>query len=352
MRAIERVLPITRNRMAPASRYLLDTVLACAGSLSVTGVLLAFHLFPASDAILIIYLPVVLLLAIVRGRYAAILSTVVTSLSLAYFTIPLLNSPFVYHLEEWLELSSFLIVAMLIGHLAATLRKREQDALARASELFATFEAMTEGVSICDTRGEIHYTNTAYRSLLELNEDADPSLLGLDTRIEWSTVRDLEGRPLPREQIPVLRVLRGERLSGTHTIDLLCRTRKGEDLIVNVSGAPICDTAGEIAGGVVVFRDVTERYRLEQQLQYSERKLRSLVESNIFGVVVVDLDGHFYEANDRFVQMVGYSKEELLSGAVTWQQLNLPEYQEVTAQAVRDVLSTGVMYRSPQSRRI
>jgi len=156
--------------------------------------------------------------------------------------------------------------------------------------------------------------------------------------------RDVEGRPLPKEQIPVLRVLRGERLSGTHTIDLLCRTYKGEDLILNVSGAPMRDTAGQIVGGVLVFRDVTGRYRLEQQLQYSERKLRSLVESNIFGVVVVDIDGRFYETNDRFVQMVGYSKEELLSGAVTWQQLNLPEYQEATAQAVGAVLSTGAMY--------
>jgi len=127
-------------------------------------------------------------------------------------------------------------------------------------------------------------------------------------------------------------------------MDCVCRTRKGEDIILNVSGAPIRDIAGQIAGGVVVFRDVTAQHHIERQLQYSEQKLRSLVESNIFGVVVVDIDGRFYEANDRFVQMVGYSKEELLTGAVTWLQLNLPEYQEVTAQAVGAVLSTGAMY--------
>ncbi len=206
------------------------------------------------------------------------------------------------------------------------LRQATQEAEAQASELTAVFEAMTEGVYVCDARGEIHYTNPAFRSLLALEEDADPSVLLLDNRFKWLAKRDLEGRPLPKEQEPVLRVLRGERLSGTHRMDVLCRTRKGEDLILNVSGAPIRDATGQIVGGVVVFHDVTGRRRLEQQLQYSERKLRSLVESNIFGVVVSDTAGRIYEANDRFAQMVGYSKEELLSGAFTGWQLNLPEY--------------------------
>jgi PAS domain S-box-containing protein len=219
----------------------------------------------------------------------------------------------------------------------------QQEAEARAAELAATFEAMTDGVVICDARGEFRYTNAAYRSLLALEDDTDLSVLQFDNRLEWLALRDMEGRPLPREQLASQRVLRGERFSGTHAMDFMCCTRKGEDLILNVSGAPIRDAAGQVVGGVMVFRDMTGRRRLEQQLQYSEQKLRSLVESNIFGMIVSDGTGRFYEANDRFVQMVGYSKEELLSGAVTWQHLNLPEYHEATAQAVRDILSTGTI---------
>ena len=341
MRTSERVLPIKRNQKVQVLRYLLDSVLACAGFLLVTGVLLVLHLFPASDAILIVYFPVVLALAIARGRYAAILNAVVAFLSLAYFTILPLNNPFVNRLEEWIELFSFLIVAILIGHLAARLREREQDAQARASELTAIFEAMIETVIVSDTRGEIRYTNPAYRSTLALEEDADPSLLLLDTRFEWLALRDLEGRLLPKEHMPVMRVLRGERLSGTHAIDLLCRTRKGEDIIHNFSGAPIRDAAGQIVGGVVVSRDVTGQYRLEQQLQYSEHKLRSLVESNIFGVVVVDLDGRIYEFNDRYVQILGYSRDELSAGTFNWIQFVPPEDHEALEQAMATVLSTG-----------
>jgi PAS domain S-box-containing protein len=214
---------------------------------------------------------------------------------------------------------------------------------ARASELEATFEAMTEGVSICDARGEIRYTNAAYRSLMALEKDADPSLLQLDQRIEWLAFRDMAGRPLPKEQLPTLRVLRGERLSGTHRMDALCHTYKGEDIILNISGAPIRDAAGQIVGGVVVFRDVTERRQLEQQLQYSERKLRSLVESNVLGVVVADVDGRIYEVNERVAHMVGYSKDELLSRTFNWQHLVPPDAHEAQAQMTKTLLSTGVV---------
>jgi len=229
------------------------------------------------------------------------------------------------------------------ARLLASEQAARAEAEGRAAELSATFEAMTEGVSVCDARGEIRYTNAVYRSLLALEEDPDPSLLALDTRLEWLATRDLEGRPLPKEQLPVLRVLRGERLSGAHTIDLMCRTRKGEDLIVNVSGAPIRDAAGQIVGGVVVFRDVTGQHRLEQQLQFNERKLRSLVESNILGMSVADLDGRIYDINDWFVHLLGYSKDELLSESFNWSQLVPPGNQEALGQVMKNILSTGAM---------
>ncbi len=228
------------------------------------------------------------------------------------------------------------------------LRQTEQEAQVRSAELEAIFEAMTEGVIVCDARGEIRYTNSAYRSLMALEDNADPSVLSLDSRIKWMALRDLEGRPLPKEQHPQQRVLRGERLSGTHRMDALCHTYKGEDIILNISGAPIRDAAGQIVGGVVVFRDVTGRRRLEQRLQYSERKLRTLVESNIFGVAVTDGAGRIYEVNDRYSQVAGYSKDELLSETFNWYQLVPPGSQESQEHSEETLLSTGAL--PPQER--
>ncbi len=362
MPTIEHVLPIKSNQMFRVLRYLLDSLLACAGSLLVTAVIVVFHLYPAIPNISIVYLLVVLALAVVRGRYAAILASLVAFLSFDFFIVPPLFTFVMYRLEEWIALAVFLVGALLTSQLAGALRERAEqancrerdtrqlsevvratsrEAQARTAELEAIFEAMIETVIVSDARGEIRYTNPAYRSTLALEEDADPSLLLLDNRFEWLALRDTAGRLVPKEHMPVMRVLRGERLSGTHTIDLLCRTRKGEDIIHNFSGAPIRDVTDQIVGGVVVSRDVTGQYRLEQQLQYSEHKLRSLVESNIFGVVVVDLDGRMYEFNDRYAQILGYSRDELLAQTFNWIQCVPPEDHEALEQAMATVLSTG-----------
>jgi PAS domain S-box-containing protein len=228
------------------------------------------------------------------------------------------------------------------------LRQTKQEAEMRNSELEAIFEAMTEGVLVCDARGVIRYTNTAYRSLLELEENADPSLLQPDSRFTWLALRDLEGRPLPKEQFPILRVLRGERLSHTNEMDFMCSTRKGAELMLNASGAPLLDASGTIVGGVLVFRDVSDRRQLEQLLQYSERKLRSLVESNVVGVSVFDVDGHIYEVNDRYAQILGYSRDEMLAEGFNWSRYIPPDASRAVGQVREIALTTGVV--SPLER--
>jgi PAS domain S-box-containing protein len=87
---------------------------------------------------------------------------------------------------------------------------------------------------------------------------------------------------------------------------------------------------------VVNFRDTTQR-------KQNELKLRSLVESNILGVAVSDSSGHIHEANDRFAQLVGYSKEELLSGAATKDDLIPADYRQALMHHEEILLSTGAM---------
>jgi len=134
MHTLEPVLPIKSHQMLRVLRYLLDSVLACAGSLLVTGVIYVFHLYPAIPNISNVYLLVVLPLAIVRGRYAAILSAVVAFLSLAYFIVPPLYTLAEYRIEEWITLFIFLIIALVTAQLAAALRERAEQATRRESE--------------------------------------------------------------------------------------------------------------------------------------------------------------------------------------------------------------------------
>ncbi len=223
------------------------------------------------------------------------------------------------------------------------LRQTQQEAEARASELDAIFEAMTDGVVVSNSEGQARHTNAAFRTFFNLQADTDPESLLAHKRNAGAIPRDLEGRPLPKDQWAIFRVLRGERLSGTNTMDLMCHTGEEQDMYFNASGAPIRDAAGQIVGGVVVFRDVTERRLLEQQFQSSERKLRSLVESNILGMAVADLDGRIYDINDWFVHLLGYRRDELLSESFNWLQLVPPGRQEALEQVMKTILLTGAL---------
>jgi PAS domain S-box-containing protein len=53
----------------------------------------------------------------------------------------------------------------------------------------------------------------------------------------------------------------------------------------------------------------------------SEAKIRRLVDSNIVGIFIWNLQGEIIEANEAFLHMVQYSREELLSGRVRWTDL-------------------------------
>jgi PAS domain S-box-containing protein len=72
--------------------------------------------------------------------------------------------------------------------------------------------------------------------------------------------------------------------------------------------------ATPFAGGLVItVQDVTDWRRTEENLRESERRYRTVLEQASDGIVVLDMtDGRFIAVNDRFVEMLGYTREELL----------------------------------------
>jgi PAS domain S-box-containing protein len=65
-------------------------------------------------------------------------------------------------------------------------------------------------------------------------------------------------------------------------------------------------------------RDLAER----------EAKIRRLVDSNIIGIFIWDFDGHILEANDAFLRMVNYDREDLVSGRICWTELTPPDWRD------------------------
>ena len=86
-----------------------------------------------------------------------------------------------------------------------------------------------------------------------------------------------------------------------------------------------------------------ENTRLYSDLQEREARVRRLVDSNIVGVMIWDLDGRIVEANDAFLDMLQYRREDLVSGAMRLTDLTPPEWQEQDERATTDIRATGTV---------
>jgi PAS domain S-box-containing protein len=84
-----------------------------------------------------------------------------------------------------------------------------------------------------------------------------------------------------------------------------------------------------------------ENTRLYSDLQEREAKVRRLVESNIIGIFIWDLESRIIEANEAFLHLVGYSRDDLVSGGVSWTTLTPPEWSGADERAVAELRATG-----------
>ena len=71
--------------------------------------------------------------------------------------------------------------------------------------------------------------------------------------------------------------------------------------------------------------------------------VRRLVDSNIVGVLIWDLDGRILEANDAFLDMLQYGRDDLVSGGLRWTDLTPAEWRERDERATADLKSTGTV---------
>jgi PAS domain S-box-containing protein len=72
-----------------------------------------------------------------------------------------------------------------------------------------------------------------------------------------------------------------------------------------------------------------------------EAKLRRLVDSNIIGIFIWTLDGQVLDANEAFLRIVGYDRDDLASGRVNWRTLTPAEWRHADDRRVAQLRATG-----------
>src|ERR671933_232556 len=203
-------------------------------------------------------------------------------------------------------------------------------------------------------------------SAIEGAEYAPPELILLDVLMPgidgFETCRRLKANPATQD-IPVIFMtaltdtvdkVRGLSLGA---VDYITKPLQHEEVLARInlhlSLRNLTKTLKE--QNLRLEQEIQERKRSEEEreqafkaLQESEARFRRLVESNMIGIILADLSGNITEANDAFLELVGYEREDLHSGNLRWDEMTPPEYGHLEEKAIAEIISSGVCTPFPK----
>ncbi|MEH2337320.1 PAS domain S-box protein [Nostoc sp.] len=102
-----------------------------------------------------------------------------------------------------------------------------------------------------------------------------------------------------------------------------------------------------ITAGLIIWLNESRRTAQRKaeaslkSLRQSEARFGCLVESNIIGIIMADVNGSILEANDAFLQMLNYTREDLRSGRIRWGEITPPQYLEVSERSIQELRIAG-----------
>lgn len=191
-----------------------------------------------------------------------------------------------------------------------TFRKQAELAIYESqAKLKAAFSNMLDAIAIIDTKGNIIEINEAYAALHRYKAIDDcPKLVSeyLST-FEFSYKN---GKTVPSNLMPLSRALKGETGNSEFNIR---KTTSGETWIANYSYAPIRDDQDQIAGAVIVIRDVTRQRKAEEELRKTTANYRLISENADDVIWVRDVDTlEFTYFSPSIEKLTGFTPDELI----------------------------------------
>lgn len=206
------------------------------------------------------------------------------------------------------------------------------------ARLEAVLQQMPAGVLLADGKsGQLILANKQVSQIIGYSYETESKLEEYDQIVDFEGFR-ANGQRYAPDEWPLMRSLSTGEIVTAEEIRL--ERTDGNQVFISVNSAPIRDQQGDIVAAVAIFQNITERKRLEDALRVSEAKFKRLVDANIIGVIVCNLD-KILEANDVFLQMVGYTREQLIAGEISWLNLTPPEYLDVDEQGLEELRNTG-----------
>lgn len=135
----------------------------------------------------------------------------------------------------------------------------------QALALDAIFNTITDGLVVYDRDGRVVRSNGAFKKMMGIVNPADIEGYTFQERGERVRLRDDQGQLLPPDRWPARRLLNGETINSGDLVDFTITALDGRELQIDISGAPVRDSAGNVVGAVAVLHDITLRKQSAQR---------------------------------------------------------------------------------------
>ena len=177
-------------------------------------------------------------------------------------------------------------------------------------------ESVGEGVFGVNLDGKLTFINPA--ACVQLGYEADELLNeGIHDKIHHHRK---DGSDYPAEECPMrMAYTEGQTY---HVDDEVLWRKDGTPIDVIYISTPLKND-DQVMGAVISFQDVTDRKKAEEELKASEGRFKGYFENSQVGMTITHPDKGWMEANDRFLDMVNYTMDEIQE--LTWEDLTHPE---------------------------
>ena len=181
-------------------------------------------------------------------------------------------------------------------------RKRAEEALRASEERYrAMFAGSPMAVFVCDRHAVIQHYNQRAAELW----GREPAC-GVEKHCGSVKLWLPDGTLLPHEQSPMMEVLRTG--DPAHNVEVFIERPDGSRLPVLVNFAALKDANGDITGAITSFTDITERKKVEEDLEEKARLLNLTSDA----ILVRDVAGRIVYWNDGAEKLYGWSREEAI----------------------------------------